>query len=109
MCFKLNVGTGGNTGKTVAIILGGAAGVGFLVICLLFTRNLMKKHDGMYVYLEHEVDFFLPAFSVFNVLTNLNFFLVFLCRFVIGEKMRFKRSKSSFEVDSFYNIIFVFG
>lgn len=59
MCFKLNVGTGGNTGKTVAIILGGAAGVGFLVICLLFTRNLMKKRDdGMYVYLEHEVDFF---------------------------------------------------
>lgn len=38
----------GNTGKTVAIILGGAAGVGFLVICLLFARNLMKKHDGKY-------------------------------------------------------------
>ncbi|XP_059632307.1 plasmodesmata-located protein 2 [Cornus florida] len=38
-------GTGQNTGKTVAIILGGAAGVGFLVICLLFARNLMKKHD----------------------------------------------------------------
>ncbi|XP_041001986.1 plasmodesmata-located protein 2-like [Juglans microcarpa x Juglans regia] len=35
----------GSTGKTVAIILGGAAGVGFLVICLLFARNLMKKHD----------------------------------------------------------------
>ena len=45
----MNVGTGGNTGKTVAIILGGAAGVGFQVICLLFARNLMKKHDGMYV------------------------------------------------------------
>ncbi|XP_016450312.1 plasmodesmata-located protein 2-like [Nicotiana tabacum] len=38
-------GTGQNTGKTVAIILGGAAGVGFLVICLLFARNLTKKHD----------------------------------------------------------------
>ncbi|KAK4770078.1 hypothetical protein SAY87_030610 [Trapa incisa] len=38
-------GSGQNTGKTVAIILGGAAGVGFLVICLLFARNLMKKHD----------------------------------------------------------------
>ncbi|KAJ9182336.1 hypothetical protein P3X46_006340 [Hevea brasiliensis] len=37
--------SGQNTGKTVAIILGGAAGVGFLVICLLFTRGLMKKHD----------------------------------------------------------------
>ncbi|XP_031098724.1 plasmodesmata-located protein 2-like [Ipomoea triloba] len=34
-----------NTGKTVAIILGGAAGVGFLLICMLFTRNVMKKHD----------------------------------------------------------------
>ncbi|KAK9931263.1 hypothetical protein M0R45_018547 [Rubus argutus] len=37
--------SGSNTGKTVAIILGGAAGVGFLVIFLLFARNLMKKHD----------------------------------------------------------------
>ncbi|CAN4120646.1 unnamed protein product [Withania somnifera] len=36
---------GQNTGKTVAIILGGAAGVGFLVICMLFARNQMKKHD----------------------------------------------------------------
>ncbi|PHT39142.1 Cysteine-rich repeat secretory protein 3 [Capsicum baccatum] len=40
-------GTGQNTGKTVAIILGGAAGVGFLVICMLFARNQMKKHDGL--------------------------------------------------------------
>ncbi|XP_065862972.1 plasmodesmata-located protein 2 [Euphorbia lathyris] len=40
-------GTGQNTGKTVAIILGGAAGVGFLIICLLFARGLMKKHDDM--------------------------------------------------------------
>ncbi|CAK9329229.1 unnamed protein product [Citrullus colocynthis] len=38
-------GMGQNTGKTVAVILGGAAGVGFLVICLLFVRNLKKKHD----------------------------------------------------------------
>jgi hypothetical protein len=51
----------------VAIILGGAAGVGFQVICLLFARNLMKKHDGVYVYVyvEHEVDFFLLAFLCF--------------------------------------------
>uniref|UniRef100_A0A2N9HIB2 Gnk2-homologous domain-containing protein n=1 Tax=Fagus sylvatica TaxID=28930 RepID=A0A2N9HIB2_FAGSY len=48
-------GTGGNTGKTVAIILGGAAGVGFLVICLLFARNLMKKHDGIFLIGEDEV------------------------------------------------------
>lgn len=40
-----STGSGQSTGKTVAIILGGAAGVGFLVICLLFARNLMKKHD----------------------------------------------------------------
>ncbi|KAH0641258.1 hypothetical protein KY285_037844 [Solanum tuberosum] len=40
-----SAGTGQNTGKTVAIILGGAAGVGFLVICMLFARNQMKKHD----------------------------------------------------------------
>lgn len=44
MCL-IEIGSG-NTGKTVAIILGGAAGVGFLVIFLLFARNLMKKHDG---------------------------------------------------------------
>ncbi|XP_010469492.1 PREDICTED: cysteine-rich repeat secretory protein 11 [Camelina sativa] len=33
----------GTTGKTVAIIVGGTAGVGFLIICLLFVKNLMKK------------------------------------------------------------------
>ncbi|XP_057783559.1 plasmodesmata-located protein 2-like isoform X2 [Salvia miltiorrhiza] len=38
-------GAGPNTGKTVAIIVGGAAGVGFLVICLLFARGLLKKKD----------------------------------------------------------------
>ncbi|XVE65767.1 hypothetical protein DITRI_Ditri08aG0026000 [Diplodiscus trichospermus] len=38
-------GTGQNAGKTVAIILGGAAGVGFLVILLMFARGVMKKHD----------------------------------------------------------------
>lgn len=47
--FFFNADSGGNTGKTVAIILGGAAGVGFLVILLLFARNLLKKHDGMYL------------------------------------------------------------
>lgn len=30
----------------MAIILGGVAGVGFILICVLFARNLMKKHDG---------------------------------------------------------------
>ncbi|XP_073030466.1 plasmodesmata-located protein 2-like [Primulina eburnea] len=38
-------GSSPNTGKTVAIILGGAAGVGFLVICLLFARGLAKRKD----------------------------------------------------------------
>lgn len=38
-------GSSPNTGKTVAIILGGAAGVGFLVICLLFARGLTKRKD----------------------------------------------------------------
>jgi len=44
----LPVGDAGqNPGKTAAIILGGVAGVTFLVICLLFARSLKKKHEGM--------------------------------------------------------------
>ena len=42
----INVDRQQDTGKTVAIILGGAAGVGFLIICMLFARSLLKKHDG---------------------------------------------------------------
>lgn len=38
-------GSSPNTGKTVAIILGGAAGVGFLVIFLMFARGLAKRKD----------------------------------------------------------------
>ncbi|XP_015168149.1 cysteine-rich repeat secretory protein 3-like isoform X1 [Solanum tuberosum] len=38
-------GSGQNVGKTVAIILGGVAGVAFILICVLFARNQMKKHD----------------------------------------------------------------
>ncbi|KAG9137483.1 hypothetical protein Leryth_016784 [Lithospermum erythrorhizon] len=37
--------SGQSIGKTVAIILGGAASVGFLIILLLFAKNLVKKHD----------------------------------------------------------------
>lgn len=59
-CALFNEGAGGNTGKTVAIILGGAAGVGFLVICLLFARNLMKKHDGKSTGNMRWIFFFLP-------------------------------------------------
>lgn len=40
-----STGSGQNTGKTVAIILGGTAGVGFLIICVLFIRGLRKKSD----------------------------------------------------------------
>ncbi|XAR62694.1 hypothetical protein NMG60_11017543 [Bertholletia excelsa] len=40
-------GSGTNTGKTVAIILGGAVGVGFVVVLLMFARNLLKKHDDL--------------------------------------------------------------
>ncbi|KAF8394233.1 hypothetical protein HHK36_020440 [Tetracentron sinense] len=42
---KSSSGTGGNTGKTIAVVVGGAAGVGFVVICLMFGRSLMKKRD----------------------------------------------------------------
>ncbi|XP_078173831.1 plasmodesmata-located protein 3-like [Carex rostrata] len=38
-------GAGQQTSKTVAIVLGSAVGLGFLVICLLFARNLVKKKD----------------------------------------------------------------
>ncbi|TVU48442.1 hypothetical protein EJB05_08079, partial [Eragrostis curvula] len=39
-------GLGGQqTAKTVAIVLGGAVGLGFLVICLLFARSLVKKKE----------------------------------------------------------------
>ncbi|XP_038973098.1 plasmodesmata-located protein 2-like [Phoenix dactylifera] len=38
-------GGGQQTGRTVAIVVGGAAALGFLVVCLLFARNLMKKKD----------------------------------------------------------------
>ncbi|XWS08732.1 hypothetical protein CRYUN_Cryun40dG0026300 [Craigia yunnanensis] len=41
-------GSGQNTGKTVAVILGGAAAVGFIVILLMFARGVMKKRDGMH-------------------------------------------------------------
>jgi hypothetical protein len=41
LCFS-----GQQTAKTVAIVLGGAVGVGFLVICLLFARSLVKKKEG---------------------------------------------------------------
>lgn len=42
---------GKNTQETAAIIIGGAVGVGFLVIFLLMVKNAMKKgkHDGEFM------------------------------------------------------------
>ncbi|XP_042412427.1 plasmodesmata-located protein 3-like isoform X1 [Zingiber officinale] len=37
---------GGQTGKTVAIVVGATAGAGFLIICFLFARSVMKKKDN---------------------------------------------------------------
>lgn len=56
--------TGQNPGKTVAIVLGGAAAVGFLAICLLFARGLMKKHDGMNLLYEIESYLSLSLFII---------------------------------------------
>ncbi|XP_043706662.1 plasmodesmata-located protein 2-like [Telopea speciosissima] len=42
---KSSSGIGQNAGKTVAIVVGGAAALGFVVICLMFLRSLMKKHE----------------------------------------------------------------
>ncbi|KAF8392136.1 hypothetical protein HHK36_022478 [Tetracentron sinense] len=36
-------GTGQSTEKTIAIVMGGAAAVGFGVVCLMFLRSMMKK------------------------------------------------------------------
>ncbi|XP_052189352.1 plasmodesmata-located protein 2-like isoform X2 [Diospyros lotus] len=40
---SLSSPSGQDTKKTVAIILGGALGVGFIVICLMFAKGLMKE------------------------------------------------------------------
>lgn len=75
--------TGQNTGKTVAIILGGIAGVAFLVICLLFARNLVKKRDGRccfgHGYIYYGVKFFYSDFytSLIIVMLMLYFAMLF--------------------------------
>ncbi|KAL6271345.1 hypothetical protein ACE6H2_028256 [Prunus campanulata] len=40
------VGSRNHTQRTVAIAVGGLAAFGFLVVCLMFVRQLMKKHGG---------------------------------------------------------------
>ncbi|XP_042516550.1 plasmodesmata-located protein 2-like [Macadamia integrifolia] len=42
---KSSSGIGQNAGKTVAIVVGGAAALGFVVICLMFIRSLLKKRE----------------------------------------------------------------
>lgn len=37
---------GKERGKTVAIVVGGIAGFGFLVTCLLFAKTLTKGKNG---------------------------------------------------------------
>lgn len=48
--FLFQLGSGGQqqTGKTVAIVVGGAAALFFGIICLLFIRALWKKKEGKY-------------------------------------------------------------
>ncbi|KAG8389155.1 hypothetical protein BUALT_Bualt02G0199700 [Buddleja alternifolia] len=43
-------GTGRNTQKTVAIVLGGLVGVGLVMACLLFTKSAFKKKTHTYKY-----------------------------------------------------------
>ena len=82
----------------MAIILGGAAAVGFLVILMLFARNLMKKRDGMYyvflafLFLFIKWNFFIVCFFWFNLGkkggSNSNAVPLlefgFLCRYLTG-------------------------
>lgn len=34
------------TTKTVAIVVGGVAALGFMVVCFLFIKSVFKKHAG---------------------------------------------------------------
>lgn len=70
--FPLNVGgSGQSTGKTVAIIVGVTAGVGFLIILVLFVRGLKKKDDGMIVAISSFI------FSFFGRISMYLFFVLY--------------------------------
>ncbi|XP_057484730.1 plasmodesmata-located protein 2-like isoform X1 [Actinidia eriantha] len=45
---KSGSGTGQNTRKTVAIVVGGAAGLGLGIACLLVLKSAFKKKEGKY-------------------------------------------------------------
>lgn len=85
----------------MAIILGGAVGVGFVVILLMFARNLLKKHDGKYLFLL-TIHLFVcfVASSDDGLVAEL---VLFLCRLLIKED----GFKLLVEVDSFF--LFVYG
>jgi hypothetical protein len=71
-------GTGQNTRKTVAIIVGGAAGVGFLVIFLLFARGLIKKREGMLFCTSKNImglDNYTLHFTGYDVFCSFNYFV----------------------------------
>lgn len=83
MCL-LDAMTGQNAGKTVAIILGGAAGVAFLIIMLLFARNLMKKHDGRcYTWLYGMNDFSITQLILYNPTYSYSDSVILPCHFLV--------------------------
>ncbi|KAK6164396.1 hypothetical protein DH2020_001260 [Rehmannia glutinosa] len=48
--FSQSPGTGRNTQKTVALVLGGLVGVGLVMACLLFAKSAFKKKPHAYKY-----------------------------------------------------------
>jgi len=76
--------TGQDPGKTAAIILGGIAGVAFLVIFLLFARNLTKKHNGMYeLFMKSYVYIIVSCFASYLLILQYHFIfhrLLMACR-----------------------------
>jgi hypothetical protein len=98
-------GTGQNTRKTVAIIVGGAAGVGFLVIFLLFARGLIKKREGMLFCTSKNIiglDNYTLHFTGYDLFCSFNYFVQIFKR---KRGVLKRRQTPFFEVDSFYNFI----
>ncbi|KAF6166373.1 hypothetical protein GIB67_034924 [Kingdonia uniflora] len=59
-------GTGQNSGKILAIVVGGATTVRFGVILFMFIRSVMKKHDALVLGksippLEDRASYFIPS------------------------------------------------
>ena len=47
-CVGGCAGTGNNTQKTVAIVVGGVAGLGLVIACLLVLKSAVTKKEGKY-------------------------------------------------------------